>query len=84
MLTLLYATLFAIILVYRWKYMRTLLADGNFKQDHLAMKNDHDDVALSDGCHYMVNRSKFEAYIKSAPSVAAAVIIPLHATCTVY
>ena len=53
--------------------MRTLLADGNFKQDHLAMKNDHDDVSLSDGCQFMVGRAQFAEYIASAPSLSAAV-----------
>ena len=47
--------------------MRTLVADGNFKQDHLAMKNDHDDVALSDGLGYMVSRKQFDHYIHSVP-----------------
>ncbi|KAK7694425.1 hypothetical protein QCA50_001611 [Cerrena zonata] len=49
----------------RTKYMRTLLADGNFKQDHLAMKYDSDDVALSDGHGYMVTRAPFEAYLNA-------------------
>ena len=48
--------------------MRTLVADGNFKQDHLAMKNDHYDVALSDGLGYMVSRAKFNKYIDSTPA----------------
>lgn len=47
--------------------MRTLLADGNFKQDHLDTKNDADDVALSDGHGFMVTRAPFEAYIASVP-----------------
>lgn len=50
--------------------MRTLLGDGNFKQDHLAMKKDTDDVALSDGYGYMVKRRPFEKYITEAPPVA--------------
>ncbi|KAK7692105.1 hypothetical protein QCA50_003724 [Cerrena zonata] len=49
----------------RKKYMRTLLADGNFKQDHLKMKYDSDDVALSDGHGYMVTRAPFEEYLSS-------------------
>ena len=48
--------------------MRTLVADGNFKQDHLAMKNDYDDVALSDGLGYMVSRKRFDDYIGSVPA----------------
>lgn len=50
---------------HRKKYMRTLLADGNFKQDHLKMKYDSDDVALSDGHGYMVTRAPFEEYLSS-------------------
>lgn len=53
--------------------MRTLLADGNFKQDHIAMKNNHDDVSLSDGLGYMVSRSPFDRYISEAPSLSASV-----------
>ena len=50
----------------RWKYMRTILGDGNFKQDHLAMKNDFDDVPLNDGLGYMVARKPFKSYINHA------------------
>ncbi|KAK7682196.1 hypothetical protein QCA50_014783 [Cerrena zonata] len=45
-----------------------MVADGNFKQDHLAMKYDNDDVSLSDGLGYMVSRKEFSRYIDSAPS----------------
>lgn len=47
--------------------MRTLLADGNFKQDHLDNTNDADDVSLSDGHGFMVTKAPFEAYMASAP-----------------
>lgn len=47
--------------------MRTLVTDGNFKQDHLAMKNDYNDVALSDGLGYMVSRKQFDQYIRAVP-----------------
>lgn len=53
--------------VRRWKYMRTLVADGNFKQDHLAMNNDSNDVALSDGLGFMVTRKRFEQYLDAIP-----------------
>lgn len=49
--------------------MRTILGDGNFKQDHLAMKNDFDDVPLSDGLGYMVARRPFQSYISHAASL---------------
>ena len=47
----------------RWKYTRTILGDGNFKQDHIAMKNDYDDVAFSDGMSYMVGKENFNVYM---------------------
>ena len=47
--------------------MRTLVADGNFKQDHLRSKNPQDDIALSDGQGYMVGKEDFDRYISSAP-----------------
>ena len=50
--------------------MRTLVADGNFKQDHLKMKNPHDDVSLSDGHGYMVGKEAFERYLLSAPPLS--------------
>ena len=50
--------------------MRTLVADGNFKQDHLAMKNDAEDVSLSDGLGFMVSRKLFDTYIDSAPKTS--------------
>ena len=53
-----------VICDFRWKFTRTLLGDGNFKQDHLAMKDDSDDVALSDGLGYMVDKKRFDAYVE--------------------
>lgn len=53
--------------------MRTLLADGNFKQDHLRMKHGSDDVSLSDGHGYMVTRAPFDAYINASPTVRSSV-----------
>ena len=60
---------------FRWKYMRTLLGDGNFKQDHLAMKKGSDDVALNDGYGFMVKRRPFEKYIAEAPPVSRQVCL---------
>ena len=50
--------------------MRTLVADGNFKQDHLAMKNDSNDVSLSDGLGFMVSRKTFSAYLDAIPKTS--------------
>ncbi|KAK7696208.1 hypothetical protein QCA50_000861 [Cerrena zonata] len=54
----------------QWRFMRTLLADGNFKQEHLKMKNPEDDVPLSDGHGYFVAQKGFDEYIKKAPPLA--------------
>lgn len=53
--------------------MRTLLADGNFKQEHLKMKYPEDDVPLSDGHGYMVGKKDFDHYIDKAPAPASQV-----------
>ncbi|KAK7681502.1 hypothetical protein QCA50_015234 [Cerrena zonata] len=52
------------------KYMPTLVVDGNFKQEHLKMKQSKDDVPLSDGHGYMVGKERFDQYIKSVPKTA--------------
>lgn len=44
------------------KYMRTLIVDGNFKQDHLKMKYPIDDIPLSDGLGFMVGSKEFDRY----------------------
>ncbi|KAK7685249.1 hypothetical protein QCA50_011612 [Cerrena zonata] len=51
----------------KWKYMRTLLGDGNFKQEHLKMKYPKDDIPLSDGHAYMVGKAGFEEYLAKIP-----------------
>ena len=43
--------------------------DGNFKQDHLKMKNPDEDVALSDGEGYMVGKKDFEEYLRLTEKV---------------
>lgn len=47
--------------------MRTLIGDGNFKQEHLKMKYPEDDVPLSDGHGYFVGKRDFDEYIANAP-----------------
>ncbi|KAK7678330.1 hypothetical protein QCA50_018678 [Cerrena zonata] len=51
----------------KWKFMRTLIGDGNFKQEHLKMKYPEDDVPLSDGHGYFVGKRDFDEYIANAP-----------------
>ena len=63
----------------RWKYMRILLGDGNFKQEHLKMKYPDDDVSLSDGHGYMVGRQEFAEYrdrVAKAPAPSTKVSGP--------
>lgn len=70
----------AYLYYYRWKFTRTLLADGNFKQDHLAMKKGSDDVSLNDGLGYFVSRRPFEKYINEAPPVTRQVFLMISLT----
>ena len=48
----------------RWKYVPTVVGDGNFKQDHLKMRNPEEDVPLSDSEGYMVGKHDFEQYLR--------------------
>ncbi|KAI0069321.1 hypothetical protein K474DRAFT_1577288, partial [Panus rudis PR-1116 ss-1] len=50
-----------------WKYRPVMIADGNFKQEHVDMKNPMDDIALSDGHGYMVTRAPYQEYLKKNP-----------------
>ena len=45
-----------------WGFMM----DGNFKAEHMKMRNPDNDVPLSDGTGFMVSRLPYEAYLKSA------------------
>ena len=47
--------------------MRTVLADGNFKQEHLKMKYPEDDVSLSNGHGYFAEEIVFRMYLDSVP-----------------
>lgn len=65
------AELSIVILIFlSTKYKGTILADGNFKQDHLIMKNPGDDVPLSNGHGYMTEQSKFDEYMRLAPPLS--------------
>jgi hypothetical protein len=43
--------------------------DGNFKTDHMKMKNPEDDVWLTDGEGYFACRATYEAHLKTAVTV---------------
>jgi len=51
-------------------YMRSLVADGNFKADHLKQKNDKDDVWLTDGESYMTARGRYSEHLANTRDVA--------------
>lgn len=52
--------------LYRWRFMRSLVVDGNFKADHLIMKNPNDDVRLMDGEGYFVNQMPYQHHLNTA------------------
>jgi hypothetical protein len=43
------------------------MLDGNFKSEHLKMRNPKDDVFLRNGVGYMANHEEYEAFLKVAP-----------------
>ena len=57
--------------------MRTILGDGNFKQEHLKMKYPDDDVSLSNGEGYLVEERPFRSYLESVPPARAEVSLLL-------
>ena len=53
--------------------MRTILGDGNFKQEHMKMKYPDDDVSLSNGHGYFAEEMSFRSYLDSVPAARAEV-----------
>ncbi|KAH6906278.1 hypothetical protein BKA70DRAFT_1497792 [Coprinopsis sp. MPI-PUGE-AT-0042] len=49
-----------------WKYIRSFVADGNFKCIHRTQKSE-DDIWLSKGESYMTERKKYAQHISSTP-----------------
>ena len=49
--------------------MRSFVADGNFKPDHLKQKNDSSDVWLSDGEAFMTNEGRYQTHLQQAEEV---------------
>jgi len=43
-----------------------LVADGNFKADHIKQKNDDDNVWLSEGGGMMPRRDEYDDFLKTA------------------
>ena len=53
----------------REKYYRVLAIDGNFKGDHVRMRNPKDDVKLTNGEGYMVADSRYQEHLKITKEV---------------
>jgi hypothetical protein len=50
----------------RWIFRRMLVADGNFKADHVRQKGAGDDIWLSDGTGMMTERAGYQDFLKNA------------------
>ena len=57
-------------------YLRSYVADGNFKADHLKQKNDDTDVWLTDGEGFMTERSRYEAHLNAAKESTQVIQFP--------
>ena len=57
--------------------MRSFVADGNFKADHLKQKNDDDDVWLTNGEAFMTNIGCYNQHLAQAQETKTA---SLHST----
>lgn len=53
----------------REKYYRVLVIDGNFKGDHVRMRNPTDDVELTNGEGYMVEQKRYQDHLSTAKEV---------------
>lgn len=49
--------------------MRSFVADGNFKANHLKQKNDHLDVWLTGGESFMTNVDRYNKHLEQAKEV---------------
>ncbi|KAL4070239.1 hypothetical protein V8B97DRAFT_2024227 [Scleroderma yunnanense] len=48
---------------YRWKYSWVIVMSGNFKAEHMALKNTDSEFWLMDGHGYMVGLQRYKAYL---------------------
>ncbi|KAI1783871.1 hypothetical protein LXA43DRAFT_902761, partial [Ganoderma leucocontextum] len=60
-----------------WKYIRSVVLDGNFSAQHHHMRNPEDDVPLADGHAFMVTDGPYKAHLKSAKEFQEASEAPL-------
>jgi hypothetical protein len=50
----------------RWIYRRTLVADGNFKADHMKMRRPDGDITLMDGTGFFVEQAPYQRHLQTA------------------
>jgi hypothetical protein len=53
----------------RWLFRRSIVVDGNFHADHLKMQHPEDDVALSDGCAFMVKTEPYQEHLSESKDI---------------
>ena|ERR1700741_2507392 len=51
---------------YSWVYYPKIVADGNFKLEHVIPKCPEQDVYLSDGCMFVTNESAYQNHLATA------------------
>ena len=49
--------------VLSWKYSRALVMDGNFKAEHMLLKNASQELWLMDGKGFMVTSEPYKRYL---------------------
>ena len=58
--------LFYQLTYFRWVYKRLLVANGNFKADHVHQKSDAVNVYLSEGGGMMPTREEYREFLRTA------------------
>lgn len=58
----------------QWAYSRGFVLDGNFSCNHKAQRNAADDVWLKAGEGYMVERSRYEKHLQTAPEIKEVIL----------
>jgi hypothetical protein len=58
--------------------MRSYVADGNFKANHLKQKNDNTDVWLTNGEGFMTENARYEVHLNTAKDSAQVISLPFN------
>jgi hypothetical protein len=53
----------------RWLYARQIISDGNFKLEHMNLKNQEDDVFLNKGSGYLADPDIYGTHIANSTEV---------------